>query len=300
MGTLYQVDGSTGLVHFHQGGTEQLVYEKGTSFPVSPAPVDGQTFYRTDTDQLFIFNGSIWIDVSTGGGATTALNNLASVAINTSLLPATTNSIDLGGTSKSWAHAYMGDGTVALPALSFASDPNSGLYNVGADDIAIATNGVKQLEVSTTAVTTFLPTAIKGTTTNDSATAGKVGEYVSSAVTSPTAAPATGAIGDLTSIALTAGDWDVHLQGHWRVNTSVQDVIVGIGTAAGNDGSGLVIGSNQATLAQAFLAAGAQFMSVAPYRVSLSASATIYYKYSADYTGAVPDLRGIISARRIR
>jgi hypothetical protein len=67
MGTLHEVDGTTGLVHFHQKGTEQLVYEQGTSFPVSPAPVEGQAFYRTDLDTLYIYDGSIWIVASPSG-----------------------------------------------------------------------------------------------------------------------------------------------------------------------------------------------------------------------------------------
>ncbi len=41
-------------------------------------------------------------------GATTALDNLASVAINTSLLPGTTNSISLGDGTHTWANGYFG------------------------------------------------------------------------------------------------------------------------------------------------------------------------------------------------
>ncbi len=32
----------------------------GTSFPVSPTPIDGQIFYRTDEDTLYVYNGSSW------------------------------------------------------------------------------------------------------------------------------------------------------------------------------------------------------------------------------------------------
>jgi hypothetical protein len=34
---------------------------QGTSFPVSPTPVEGQMFYRTDEDIFYIYNGSDWI-----------------------------------------------------------------------------------------------------------------------------------------------------------------------------------------------------------------------------------------------
>lgn len=44
---------------------------------------------------------------TSGSGANTALSNLASVAINTSLLPGTTNSIDLGSSSKTWRSLYF-------------------------------------------------------------------------------------------------------------------------------------------------------------------------------------------------
>ena len=43
------------------------------------------------------------------GGATAALDNLASVAINTSLLSDTADTDDLGSTSKEWANLYVGD-----------------------------------------------------------------------------------------------------------------------------------------------------------------------------------------------
>jgi len=50
-----------------------------------------------------------------------------------------------------------GDGTAAAPAFTFASDPNTGLYNVGANNIGVTTNGVLALDVSATAVSSALP-----------------------------------------------------------------------------------------------------------------------------------------------
>jgi|LakMenEpi03Aug12_release.lakeMendotaPanAssembly.Ray.scaffolds.fasta_scaffold204092_4 hypothetical protein len=49
---------------------------------------------------------------------------------------------------------------------------------------------------------------IKGTSTNDSAQAGSIGEFVSSAVGSLVAFT-SGSAKDITSISLTAGDWDI-------------------------------------------------------------------------------------------
>jgi hypothetical protein len=48
------------------------------------------------------------------------------------------------------------NGTAALPAGSFSGDPNTGWYNVGADDFGISTGGTLRFDVSTTAVTSTL------------------------------------------------------------------------------------------------------------------------------------------------
>lgn len=52
--------------------------------------------------------GMKWATAS-GGGASTALDNLASVAINASLLPATTDAINLGSATKQWANLYLSE-----------------------------------------------------------------------------------------------------------------------------------------------------------------------------------------------
>jgi hypothetical protein len=48
------------------------------------------------------------------------------------------------------------DGTAAAPGLAFTSDLNTGLFRVGADQLAITTGGTSRLAVSTTAVSSTL------------------------------------------------------------------------------------------------------------------------------------------------
>jgi hypothetical protein len=68
-------------------------------------------------------------------------------------------------------------GTVALPALTFASDLDCGYYRIGANDIGLAINGVKTAEYSATAVTL----APAGTTTlNLAATNAALGQATAS------------------------------------------------------------------------------------------------------------------------
>jgi len=55
-----------------------------------------------------------------------------------------------------------------------------------------------------------------GTTTNDNAAAGQVGEYVSSTITGGASVALTpGVATNITSISLTAGDWDVSIMGYF-------------------------------------------------------------------------------------
>ena len=71
-----------------------------------------------------------------------------------STTPPTTNAT---GNVSAEKVVYSGDGTVALPSHSFTSDPDTGLYNIGANNLGIAVNGTKIVDVSTTRVLSTLP-----------------------------------------------------------------------------------------------------------------------------------------------
>ena len=84
------------------------------------APTIAGVFTADGTDVFVYSGGSVrnLSDVSAGGGgADTALSNLASVAINTSLLPATDDAIDLGSGTKQWKDLYV-DGTAHIDTLN--------------------------------------------------------------------------------------------------------------------------------------------------------------------------------------
>jgi hypothetical protein len=74
-----------------------------------------------------------------------------------------TNSLDRSGRGGMLAALRGIDGTVAAPALSFTSEPGSGLYRIGATDLGLAVNGVKQQEWTTAATTIVQPTTLSST-----------------------------------------------------------------------------------------------------------------------------------------
>jgi hypothetical protein len=141
----------------------------------------------------------------------------------------------------------------------------------------------------------------KGTTTNDSASTGFLGEYVESVV-SAVSFPATTAWGDATSISLTAGDWDVSFNNYYNDNgATITGWRAGISTTSGNSTTGMTLGSNHIIRSPANTTdSDSDTIAIVNYRISLSSTTTVYAKFRADYTIATPVAYGRLSARRVR
>jgi hypothetical protein len=139
--------------------------------------------------------------------------------------------------------------------------------------------------------------AIHGTNTNDNASSGFVGQYIENTVTNQ-AAPTSATWSDVTSITLTAGDWDISLMCNINAGTSATNVNFGIGTASGTSTTGLISGVNSWALSG--IVSGVVTGVVPPYRVSISSSTTYYLKANVTYTGGGSTCSGRISARRVR
>lgn len=152
---------------------------------------------------------------------------------------------------------------------------------------------------SVTALTTTGGIDIIGTNTNDAAAAGYVGEYIESVVAS-VSAPASTQYGDLTSITLTAGDWEIGCNIECSLNgaTITGPIVGGIGTSTGNNGAGLVSGSTSFQIAGP--AASNVAAAIVPVRKSIAGSTTYYLKMYATYSAGTPTFFGRISARRVR
>ncbi len=146
-------------------------------------------------------------------------------------------------------------------------------------------------------------TAIKGTNTNNNAAAGDIGEYFSSAVATGSAVSATGSsqFFDITSITLSAGDWDISAVFVLQLSGATASAATGgIGTASGNNGAGLVQGDNRQNFAIPAAGEGDIGECIPAYRVSISGSTTYYLKFLAIYSAGTPKAFGRISARRVR
>jgi hypothetical protein len=141
---------------------------------------------------------------------------------------------------------------------------------------------------------------IIGTVTNDAAVTGNVGEAVRSTVSSVNVGTSN-QWADMTSISLSAGDWDV--TGLFNVQPNGATITVcefGISTTSGNSNSGLTFGDNYLGVPAPTTTVNNYVGTIATYRFSLSTSTTIYLKAFVTYSGATPKFFGRLSARRVR
>lgn len=141
-----------------------------------------------------------------------------------------------------------------------------------------------------------------GTGTNDNAPAGFVGEYISSSVASGSAVNLTTATtANMTSIALTAGDWDV---------TGVIALKFGATTSYTNLSGGInTVSATMPAVEKTFdyetsaivPTAGADMAWPLPtVRMSLAATTTVFATVNCTFTVSTLSTYGILRARRVR
>ena len=145
------------------------------------------------------------------------------------------------------------------------------------------------------------PSAIVGTTTNNNAAVGIVGEYVNSTVNVVNAVALTTATGtNITSISLTAGDWDVWARlGVVSTTAATWTYLYGVISTTSGGFSGAEYFVDKPDGASVALA---NFQAVVPQqRISLASTTTIYLVCSPGFTGGSGVAGfGSISARRAR
>lgn len=147
-------------------------------------------------------------------------------------------------------------------------------------------------------------TAIQGTNTNDSAAAGYIGEVISSQVTGNNNVGATATSFDLTSITLSAGDWEVWGSCRYSRNGatfSATELQLWIGLTSAN-AAGTTAGIERTVESDSIPTTfSTMSLNVTPIRHSVTGSTTVYLGgFVSAYTVATPVFSGAIFARRVR
>jgi len=153
--------------------------------------------------------------------------------------------------------------------------------------------------VNTELSTNWFPLA--GVTNGGNASAGNIGEYISSSVAAGSAVSLTsGSFVNITSISLTAGDWDVW--GTIATSANASTVCSGlsgsISTTSATGGS--VTSGAYVGIYVTFGTGEGQVIPVGTTRLSLSATTTVYLVCYSLFSVSTLAGYGFIGARRVR
>jgi hypothetical protein len=197
---------------------------------------------------------------------------------------------------------------------TFYSDTGPSAVNVftgaGSMDRVFLTctnNGVSGAVVGTTGGATNVVIGVTGgqlpaTATNDNASSGNVGEYITATVANGTAALTNVTAVNVTSISLTAGDWDVTGVINHTGNASTQVLYTGTSISATSASQGGLVqtflGNNVAYFGT--VNSGGFFVEAPVTRISVSSTTTVYLIAYANFSVSTMAAGGTIRARRVR
>lgn len=210
-----------------------------------------------------------------------------------------------------WEEGYGASGSsgTTLARTVTASSNSGSLVNFSAAPNVYIVAASADLQNASLLTSGTLPNArltagqFPGTATNDSASAGNIGEYVASSVASGSAvALISGTTANVTSISLAAGDWDVSAVGILsggvsttlnRADFSVSTTSATLNPSPGNEGT-IVPGGT------AVFGYDNPTITVGPVRFSLASTTTIYLAAQAAFGTSTCSAYGILRARRMR
>lgn len=249
--------------------------------------------------QAIISNGAssapTWQAVPLTGIATQAANTVlgngtASTAAPTALsvpsCSAATNA--LLWTSGAGFSCNSGINAATLGGATFASP--------GAIGGTTAGSGAFTTITASSTITPSQTAGIVGTTTNNNANAGSVGEYQTATTTNT--ALTNGAGANLTSVSLTAGDWDVQCDAffHPAVGTTITGLAASVSTTSASLGA-----FGATTYLQLSFNTGSNNYIMSPVsRLALASTTTVYCVGVAAFGTSTMQGDGFIRARRVR
>lgn len=255
-----------------------------TLLPVPKSPfVDLKTGLVNREWYLFLNNLLILVGGGQGGSATQVLHG-ANAGFST-VMPADMNRATLaqiiigqGATADVAYKAISGDGTLVSSGAITINGTNGALF---------------------TSYATAVTGQLLGTATNDSANPGSIGELLSSTVASGSAVTInTGVAKNITSVSITAGDWDVTGQVDYVLNAATTtDFQSGSSTTSATFGaqdSSSIIPLITTLVSDTF----GQTLPV--FRYSFATATTVFLVGAANFSAGGVTGYGTIRARRVR
>ncbi|NTF54941.1 hypothetical protein G6L12_08545 [Agrobacterium rhizogenes] len=284
-GTLGVTNGGTGVTASTGTGSVVLSNSPTLVTPAIGTPVSGTL---TNATGLPISTGVSGL----GTGVATFLATPSSANLASALTDETGTGVAVFATSPTLVTPTIGAATAtSVNKVAITAPATSATLTIA--------NGATLTAASSTSVGQG---QYLGTATNDNATAGNIGEYVQSEITTGSAVALTSNVpANVTSISLPAGDWNV-----WG---SIQFIPAGTTTFSSIGASINTVSATQPTqpagggfsvLNLTFLTGVGQSLSVGQRRLSLSTTTTVYLVANSIFAASTMSASGGIYARRMR
>ena len=216
------------------------------------------------------------------------------------------NASSLGGTVAS-SYALLASptftGTPAAPTAS-ATTNTTQIATTAMVNSAITGGSLAGSFTTLSSTGNFTPSqtnGIVGTTTNNNANAGSVGEYVTA--TSTATSLTSGSYADQSTVSLTAGDWDVQCSVQFSLasGTTVNAIVGGINTAANSNPNATPgFGFTNTSTNTLWTGSANEFAITPVVRESLSATTTVRCGAQANFAVSTVTATTFMRARRVR
>lgn len=251
------------------------------------------TINKTPTSgNLLLANGTTWSSTPMSGAITINSSGATTLGSNTVSSSNIVNNTIVNADLRQSA------------ALSVIGNTSNATANVA--DITGTARQVLAVNTAGTSLVFAQPRGdqLLGTATNDNATTGNVGELLTASVAQGSAVGlSNGVAANVTSLPITAGDWDLWANVYWSsaASTTVTALNAFLTATSGSTGTSPLGGFINHLCAS--FTPNSSFIggyTVGPIRLSLAGTQTWFLVTSASFAVAALSAYGIINARRIR